>query len=161
MTRKRTKAGAHTPVRAILRDDSPLRAKVRDGLEAMKKADRKLIDEPLRDSFEDSLDVDEAFRPGCDRENRWDYLLGHRPSRAVVALEPHSANEKEISVVIAKRTAAKAQLAPHLKDGKRIAAWLWVASGKVHFANTEKARIRLDENGILFVAPKVLPKHLP
>jgi hypothetical protein len=36
-----------------------------------------------------------------------------------------------------------------------------VASGKVHFADTEKARLRLDQNGIKFVGTRVLAKHLP
>jgi 6-phosphogluconate dehydrogenase len=38
-----------------------------------------------------------------------------------------------------------------LNPQARIAAWLWVASGKVHFADTEKVRRRLDQSGIEFV----------
>jgi len=161
MTHRKSQRGAQTPVRAILQEESSLQAKVRDGLDAMKKVDRKLIDAPLRSSFGDSLDIDTALRLGHEQENRWDYLLGHKPNKTVIALEPHSANEKEIAVIIAKRDAARDQLAPHMKSGERIAAWLWVASGKVHLANTEKARILLDQNGIRFVGPKVLRKHLP
>jgi hypothetical protein len=36
-----------------------------------------------------------------------------------------------------------------------------VAPGKVHFAETEKAKLRLDQNGIEFVGTKVMAKHLP
>ena len=53
------------------------------------------------------------------------------------------------------------QLRDHLREGVKIGKWLWVASGKVHFAATEKAKVRLDENGIEFVGTKVLAKHLP
>jgi hypothetical protein len=101
------------------------------------------------------------MRAGHHQENRWDYLIGHAPSTLVVGLEPHSAKRDQISTVIAKRKAAVDQLRSHLKSDARIAAWLWVASGKVHFVDTEKARRRLDQNGIRFVGTKVLRKHLP
>jgi DNA-directed RNA polymerase beta subunit len=78
-----------------------------------------------------------------------------------VAVEPHSAKQDEISTVIKKRTAAREQLKAHLHDVSRVTTWLWVASGKVHFANTEKARVRLDQNGIEFVGTRVTAKHLP
>jgi hypothetical protein len=35
------------------------------------------------------------------------------------------------------------------------------SSGRVQFADTEKARRHLDQNGIEFVASQVLPRHLP
>jgi hypothetical protein len=78
----------------------------------------------------------------------------------VIAVEPHSAKQDEISTVICKRKAAIEQLKGHLLDGARISKWLWVASGKVHFASTEKARIRLDQNGIAFAGTQVTKKHL-
>ena len=98
---------------------------------------------------------------GHEQANRWDYLLGHAPSGKVVAVEPHSAKQDEITTVINKRAAAREQMRAHLNDGARVAKWLWVASGKVHFANTEKARLRLDQHGIEFVGTKVTSKHLP
>jgi hypothetical protein len=161
MTRAKTKRRVATPVRAILRKESALSSKVEDGLGAVKKPHRGLIDETIRADFADSLEIDENLRPGHEEENHWDYLLGHRPSESVIALEPHSPNEKEISVVIAKRTAAKEQLAPHLEEGARIAAWLWVSPGKVGFLSMERAGIRLAQHGIAFVGKKLLPKHLP
>ena len=62
--------------------------------------------------------------------------------------------------MIAKRAAALEQLRPHLKPGTRITEWLWVATGAVQFAETEKARRRLDQNGVRFVGGTVLEKHL-
>jgi hypothetical protein len=128
---------------------------------AVKDAHRDYFDQAVRADFEDSLDLDEALQAGHEQENRWDYLLGHKPSSEVVAVEPHSAKQDEISTVIKKRSDAREQLKPHLRDGARISKWLWVASGKVHFVDTEKARRRLDQNGIEFVGKKVMAKHLP
>jgi hypothetical protein len=150
-----------TPVRSALMDDSFLRGKVKDGLAGIEHAHRDYIDETVRTAFADSLDLDKALRAKHGQENRWDYLLGHADSGRVVGLEPHSAKADEISTVIKKKVKAKEQLQSHLRPGVRIAAWLWVASGKVHFANTERARVRLDQNGIRFVGTRVMRKHLP
>jgi len=146
-------------LKRALRDDSSLHAVICDGLNAVKTAHRGYFDEAIRPSFEDSLDLDEAMRPGREGENRWDYLLSHAPSDAVVAVEPHSAKQDEISTVIKKRSAAREHLRSHLRDGETILRWLWVASGRVHFADTEKARRRLDQNGIEFVGQRVMVKH--
>ena len=105
--------------------------------------------------------MDRALEEQYPSENRWDYLLGYAPGLAVVGLEPHSAKQDEISTVIRKKQAAGQQLATHLKPGERVAEWYWVASGKVYFADTEKARRRLDQHGIRFVGRKLLRKHLP
>jgi hypothetical protein len=160
VTRVRRPA-AKTPIRSALLPTSALQSTVKDGLRALKTRHRSCIDQPLQGDFADSLDLDQAMRVGHERENRWDYLVGHAPSRKVVALEPHCAKEDAISTVIAKRAAAMEQLQAHLSPGVRVGAWLWVASGKVYFADTEKARRRLDQNGIQFVGTRVLAKHLP
>lgn len=158
--RRPTKSKASTPVRNALNPKSSLLSHVRDGLGAVEKGHHGYIDESLRPTFADSLNLDEAMRVGHEQENRWDYLLGHDQA-VVIALEPHSAKDDEVSTVIAKRKAAREQLQPHLKPSAQIAAWFWVASGKVHFADTEKSRRRLDENGIQFVGARLLMKHVP
>lgn len=155
------KAVSKTPLRRALLKDSSLLPLVADGLSAVKAAHKDYLDNAIRPSFADSLDLDEAVKKGHEQENRWDYLLGHEPSGTVVAVEPHSAKEDEITTLIKKRTAALEHLRGHLRDGARVTKWLWVASGKVHFADTEKARRRLDQNGIEFVGTKVAIKHLP
>ena len=157
---KRQQKKATTPIRAALVDGSSLIAEVLDGFAAVEKAHRPLFDEPIRQRFADSLALDDALEAGHEQENRWDYLLG-LDDAAIVAVEPHSAEEGEISVLIKKLVAAKDQLKPHLKPSARVHAWLWVASGKVHFVDTERARRRLDQHGIQFVGKKVLAKHLP
>jgi hypothetical protein len=156
-----TKAAAKTPVRVALLVNSSLRPLVVDGLGAVKAVHREYFEVAIRPAFADSLDLDEALKLGHEQENRWDYLLGHSQSGGVVAVEPHSAKHDEITTVIKKRSAAREQLQGHLRDGVRIVKWLWVASGKVHFADTEKVRRLLDQNGIEFVGTKVVGKHLP
>lgn len=150
-----------TPVRAALVPKSFLHEHVHDGLRAMEKEHLKLIEDGIRDSFSDSLDIDTPLRKHHEGENRWDYLLGHEPSGSVLGLEPHTANNHEISTVIKKRTMALEQLRGHLKPGARVADWLWVASGKVDFLPIEKAHMRLSSSGIRFIGGRLLAKHLP
>lgn len=156
-----TKGAKKTPVRNALRKESPLLPLVADGLGALKNAHRDYFDAAIRQLFADSLDLDKAMQPGHEQANRWDYLLGHAPSGNVVAVEPHSAKQDEVTAVIKKRAAAREQMKGHLRDGARVTKWLWVASGKVHFANTEKVKLRLDQHGIEFVGTKVNARHLP
>lgn len=156
-----SQASRATPVRRALQSSSPLLSAVKDGLGAIEAKDRDCFDEAVRSAFADSLNSDEALRPGHDHENRWDYLLGHEASQQVIGVEPHSAKEDQVGKVIQKRARAIEQLRDHFRDGARVANWLWVASGAVHFASTEKTRYRLAQNGIEFVGTKVLPKHLP
>jgi len=150
-----------TIIRAALHPKSALSKLVKDGLQAVSDQDRGLIDDDVRATFVDSLDLDEALRPDHPAENRWDYLLGHGPSSKLVALEPHSAETAEIAVVIRKRKAARDQLGSHLRKTASIHSWYWVASGRVAFVTHEKAINRLNQEGIRFVGTKLLRKHLP
>jgi hypothetical protein len=150
-----------TPVRQALRGDSPLQDHVEDGLGAVEAAHRAYLDESIRSAFADSLDADDSLRQGHEGENRWDYLLGLSSSNTVVAVEPHSAKDDQIGTVIRKKRAALIQLRDHLRDGARIAKWLWVASGTVQFARTEGATARLNQEGIEFAGRRIMAKHLP
>ena len=150
-----------TPVRQALLDTSQLMEHVSDGLAALDRAHRSYIANEIHGTFGDSLNLDEALLETHPNANRWDYLLGHTPSQQVIGVEPHTAKDDEVSTLIAKRAAAKEQLASHLEPGSRVAKWIWVASGKVQFADTEKARRRLDENGIEFIGKQLQARHLP
>jgi hypothetical protein len=129
-------------------------------LGAIERRHRACFEDAVAAAVADSLDLDAALTAGHEEENRWDYLLGHRPSAKVVAVEPHSAKSDQVSAVIKKKAAACVQLAGHLRAGARVAAWFWVATGKVYFADTEKTRRRLDAEGILFVGARVAERHL-
>jgi len=149
-----------TPVRAALRPSSALLPRVSDGLDGVNRGHRRLIDTAIRALFSDSLDLDAALRTQRPQDNRWDYLVGHAGSGKVVGLEPHSAATGEVSTVIAKRAAARAQLQDHFRRGAAVAAWFWVASGRVDFVPHDKAMMRLLQAGITFVGGRVLAKHL-
>jgi hypothetical protein len=138
---------------------SSLRARVLTGLAALAKTHRKYVDQALRPSFDDSLDVDEAFRAQAASSHRWDYLLGVQETAQIVGLEPHSASTGEVGVVISKKKASMEHLRSHL-DTKHISAWFWVASGRVDFAPFETAIRRLDQAGIQFVGGVLKKKHL-
>jgi hypothetical protein len=150
-----------TPIRTALLPESALQKLVQDGLGGVDNAHRAYIDDELRTAFADSLALDDAMLPGREEEHRWDYLLGHAASGSVIGLEPHSAKQDQVSTVVKKREAAREQLKGHLRPGQSVSRWCWVASGDVHFANTERVRFQLDQNGIDFVGKRLLPKHLP
>lgn len=150
-----------TPIREALQTDSALQQSVQDGIGAMKSSHHDCLAQEVRSAFADSLDLDAAMQEAHAEENRWDYVLGHTASTKLVGVEPHSAKQDQVATVIKKREAAKRQLADHLKPGKRVSRWLWVASGTVHFADTETARLRLDQSGIEFVGRQVRAGHLP
>lgn len=65
-----------------------------------------------------------------------------------------------MSTVIKKKQKALEQLRPHLKAGKGISRWFWVASGTVQFPSVDKVEKRLAQHGITFVGPVLKKKHL-
>jgi hypothetical protein len=144
--------------RALAR--SSLAVAIKPGAQAIPSDKRVHIEESLRSAFSDSLDLDEATRVEFPNDARWDYLLGHTDSSHVVALETHSAQTSQVSLVIQKRTASRRHLQAHLADGHQVAAWYWAASGRVDFVPHEKTMNRLSENGIEFVGTRLSAKHL-
>jgi hypothetical protein len=70
--------------------------------------------------------------------------------REIVGLEPHTAKDSEIKVVIAKKKLAIQYLRDHLQPQFRVARWFWVTQGNVGFSKMERARRILDQNGISF-----------
>ena len=162
MTENRNLGGKsrQTPIRRALKLGSELLPLVADGIQAVNREHLNYIDSRVRSDFSDSLEIDENLRTGREQEHRWDYLLGSRIDGSIVALEPHSAKTDQVSTVIKKREMAIQQLAVHLKTNVSVSKWLWVASGNVHFANTEKVRRALDQNGIEFVGTRLMRKHL-
>lgn len=139
---------------------SRLAGAIQPGLQAIPSGNRKYIAESLRPAFLDSLDLDEATRSLHPGDARWDYLLGHDGSSQVIALEAHSANTSNVAEVVRKRVASREHLQRHLQDGETVAAWYWVASGRVDFAPHDRTINYLDQNGIQFVGSRLEAKHL-
>lgn len=149
-----------TPIRAALHKESALKSIVKDGLGALKSSHRSYFEDTARVVFADSLDIDEGLRENREQENRWDYLLGHKTTKAIIAVEPHSADNSEIRTIIRKREAAIRQLEGHLLKKVRISKWIWVASGTVRFLPLDKKKLLLDQNGIEFIGGKIRKQHL-
>src|SRR5688572_13949441 len=142
-SRRLSRVNSSTPIRRALVPGSRLRDLVRNGIDAIERSHHDYIDLGVRSVFSDSLALDDAMQEEYPHQNRWDYLLGHGSSDLLIGLEPHSAKEDQVSRVILKRRAAIDQVTPHLRAGRKIDAWMWVASGKVYFADTEKTKLRL------------------
>jgi hypothetical protein len=154
-------AAKDTPIRRALKTESSLLNCVEKGLAAMNQHHTHYIDQSIRARFADSLEIDENLKDGRETENRWDYLLGIVGNAGrIIGLEPHSAKSDQVSKVIKKRERAIEQLKPHLLADAYVADWLWVASGGVEFAQTDKVRRRLDQHGIKFIGRRLLKKHL-
>lgn len=129
---------------------SPLRAQVRTGIGAIIRRDRALIEPTERPHIGDSLNFDEATREEYPQANRWDYLLSIPSRLQIVGIEPHSARDEEIKVVIAKRRHAIDHLRNHLPPGRRVSKWYWVSHGAIKFSRMDRVRRILDQNGISF-----------
>jgi hypothetical protein len=127
-----------------------LRNHLKSGVKAFAPADARLIAPIARTQIGDSIDLDAAARDEFPEANRWDYVLSVPAMSQIVAIEPHSAKDSEVSVVIAKKKHAVDYLRAHLQDGYRVARWLWVSHGPVGFSRMERARRRLDQHGIEF-----------
>lgn len=140
---------------------SSLRASVKAGTSAIKKADQYVLDASIRQDFGDSLDLDEATRVGREGQHRWDYLLGHTSSGSIIGVEPHSASNGEVSVVIAKKAESQRVLLDHLRAGSQVVSWNWVSSGPVSLLPIDKVRFRLAQHGISFVGRSLRKSHLP
>ena len=138
-------------LRAALNENSRLRDLVQSGMAAFANVHFKLIAEDQRSRIGDSLDLDAASKLEDPESNRWDYIVSIPDLAEFVGIEPHSAKDSEISVVIAKKKHATQYLRSHLQNGCRITRWFWVSHGTVSFSKMDRARRRLDQNGIAFV----------
>jgi hypothetical protein len=138
-------------LKTALHDSSTLRKHLRNGIGALAPVDVKLIAESERSKIGDSLDLDTATKDELPEANRWDYLMSLPALEQIIGVEPHTARDSEISVVIAKKKHALQYLRSHLQDGYHIAKWFWVSHGTVGFSRMDRARRLLDQNGIAFV----------
>ena len=137
-------------LRTALLASSALCGQVMDNLRAVARPHRCLIAATVRSQVGDSLDLDAATRGEFPQDNRWDYLLSVPGIGQIVGLEPHSAKDSEIRVVIAKKQHAVEYLRDHFPPKHRVAKWVWVSQGSVGFSRMERARRLLDQHGIAF-----------
>jgi hypothetical protein len=133
-----------------LTEESALREHLAEGLQALGRNDVALIVAGERPKVGDSLNLDAASRDELPQARRWDYLLSVPMARSIVGLEPHSATDCQVKVVIAKKNAARDYLRAHLKPQCHVSRWYWVTRGRVGFSRMEKAQRQLDQHGIEF-----------
>ena len=145
------KAAQRFLLKSTLVPNSSLAPAVQDGMSAFLARDRSLIALDQRVQIGDSLNLDEALRAAFPNANRWDYVFSVADGGKLLALEPHHAKDSEISVVIAKKKHAAAQLRLHLHPRHRISEWLWVSHGRASFSRMERATRRLAQEGIRYV----------
>jgi hypothetical protein len=137
-------------LKTALTEGSLLKPYVKVGIGALENADIRLIAADQRPKIGDSLNLDDAMKHDFPNANRWDYLISVSSVNKIVGVEPHSARDSEISVVIAKKNQAVTFLIDHLPPKHRVAQWFWVSHGAVRFSAMERARRLLDQNGIAF-----------
>jgi hypothetical protein len=140
-----------TLLRAALHEKSRLRELVEVGMGAFNKSDVTLIAEDQRFRIGDSVDLDAASKGEYPEANRWDYIVSIPHLKELAGIEPHSAKDSEVSVVIRKKKHAMEYLRGHLQNGYGVTKWFWVTHGPVSFSKMDPARRRLDQNGIQFV----------
>jgi hypothetical protein len=134
-----------------LTKESRLRDLVEHGMGAFARVDLNLLAMDQRRRIGDSLDLDAASQDEYPEANRWDYIVSVPDLAVFAGIEPHSAKDSEIRVVISKKNHATEYLRHHLQEGYRITKWFWVCHGTVSFSKMDRARRSLDQNGINFV----------
>jgi hypothetical protein len=141
---------AEVTLRLSLVAESRLMQDVKDGVGAMLSSDRSLIHTDDRPKVADSLDLDSATEEAFPNDHRWDYILSLPGASKLVGLEPHTAGDHEVRVVIRKKQNAQAFLRDHLRPGRYVREWYWVTAGRVGFSRMDRAKRALDQNGITF-----------
>jgi hypothetical protein len=81
-----------------------IRSHLREGLQALRAADRHRVSCSEMRRLQGSVDLDTAMRASEPRSARWDYAIGLRTpmSDFVVWLEVHPACSSDVAEVIAK-----------------------------------------------------------
>lgn len=144
------KAGVQCTLSNALKPSSPLLRLVLTGLGAVLPADCKLIAIGERGKVGDSIDLDSATRTAQPNAHRWDYILSIPSRGKLIGLEPHSASDGEVKVVIKKKQNAQTYLRTQLHGNYSVAEWYWVTRGSVGFSRMSKSVRALSANGIGF-----------
>jgi hypothetical protein len=142
-------------LQVVLIPASSLRPAVRKGMGAFLQRDRTLVALSERSKIGDSLDLDEALKKDFPNANRWDYVFSVPGASKLIALEPHTAKDAELGVIIAKKQHAARHLRAHLQPRYGVSEWLWVSHGRTSFSRMEQATRRLAQAGIKYLGRSV------
>jgi len=129
------------------------------GLQALRKQDKPHVQPQSPNRLTGSADIDAALTAAYPQANRWDYGIGHQPTNeaneaneVIYWVEIHSANSKEVNVVLAKLEFHRAWLknsAPALEKIRR--KFVWVSSGKTHFSLSAPQKKKFAQLGLIQV----------
>lgn len=133
-----------------------LRQHVRQGLQALQRADRERVRARDPRTLTGSINLDAALADSLPNAPRWDYGVGHRPTthagELVYWIEVHPATDGQVSSVEAKLEWLKGWLrsaAPELSRMKR--RFIWVSSGDTSLTPMSPALRRLAQKGCVHV----------
>ena len=137
------------------------------GLGALRSQDRPHVAPENPRLLMGSADVDSALRASEPNAHRWDFAIGYRHANrqkdCVYWVEIHTANDKEIKVVLAKLHWLRAWLAG---DGKLLNRFerdfIWVSSGATSFTLgapqlKQFAQLGLQHKGKILRIPSLRP----
>lgn len=137
-----------------------VQARFRDGLQAVKSADRDRL--RFRDThcLRGSVDLDEALEDTHPNDPRWDYAIGlrsrNRRNETVLWLEIHPASSLHVGEVLNKLRWLKDWLAndaPALKAMPGL--FRWVATGSIAFRRGSRQERQIAEQGLRFPSKQV------
>ena len=130
------------------------------GLQALRPEDKPHIAAADTRKITGSVDVDTAYKKVDPYGNRWDFGIAYqhtnRQAEVVYWVEPHTASDSQVSVVI-----KKAQWLLHwLKnDGVLLKSFeyniVWVSSGATAFTDSSTQKKRMAQAGLQYVGNKL------
>lgn len=134
------------------------------GLGALRAQDRTHVDPEDTRRLKGSADVDRALQADQPNAHRWDFAIGYRHTNrtkdCIYWVEVHTANDKEVKVVLDKLRWLRTWLAG---DGKLLnhfeRDFIWVSSGATSFTLSapqlkQFAQLGLQRKGrVLRIAP--------
>ena len=137
-------------LRKALMPNSSLRDHIVAGAGAVRPSDRGLIHPLVRRRIGDGVDLDAATVAEAPQAHRWDYILSIPSTSKLIGLEPHTASDGEVKVVIRKKQNAQVLLRSHFQPGFSVTEWHWVTRGTVGFSRMDRAMRALNQSGIRF-----------
>jgi len=137
------------------------------GLGALRAQDRQHVNPSNPRQLSGSVDVDSALQRQQPNAHRWDFAIGfrhtNRQNECIYWVEIHTANDKEINVVLDKLRWLRNWLA---SDGYLLDAFerdfIWVSSGATSFTSgapqsKQFAQLGLQHKGRVLRIPSTRP----
>jgi hypothetical protein len=139
--------------RSVVEKTRDLRNAWKVGLGALRAQDKPHIEADDTRQLGGSVDVDAALQQREPHAYRWDFAIAYRHTNrskeCVYWVEIHTANEKEVKVVLKKLSWLKSWLA---HDGELLAPFerdfIWVSSGPTSFTADSPQVKRLAQQGL-------------